>query len=943
MKDCVQTVEVIDVEKRRFPGKHYVYVISVTWTDGSTNIIYRRYSAFDRLQLSLLESFPQEEGVDIPEDRTLPVLPGKIFFGRSHIRDVALKRLKPLDNYCKLLTKLEPPISQCPDVLTFFQSSAEDIAAVTQPKKNDMKSISTPLLLEQYVAVYDFSKQRKDEIDIKVGDSVEVIEKYEHGWWLVNKNSEQGYVPGNYLKRSDSLKDSRTLTENCGEKYVCIKAFEPEGPDDHSMRIGVIVELIQKNLDGWWWVSINGKAGWAPATCLKLAVQEKLDNRNCSQVETITNLSEVSELLKGDIISDANSHIISVDIETKANKPMKVNCPNDDESDEFSDDNDDDEEGYYSSITYAPAPKRRDTYKNMKAASLKKFEKQQNDIIDVSSCDSSKVTDDEEYANPNDEEYLNANEISSDTNNIDNASTVEKDWKSEKNFADELQSKLRSSSANIAAKNGASSRPKFIPPPPPKRPDSAAPKKKMSEPNEGTVKPFKPVVNEGNESNFADELHSKLGKLKNSRQVSKADTTQRSNYQPLKPPIFNKPPLPKEKPVGINIFTVSQPESHQLSLADTLKTKQNNCSSHFRSNNNEDKEIKSTEKAAILPNVSKLSDRIAKFESQGGPKEKNLTTGNKQGLNLLRRQQEKHRESNAPDNTYEISSGLKPVSGTKQVNPVVPVKPPVPALKPKIKCSKDVLPPKSSSLLPKQKSNINQFNPHPLVTKPQKITVAVSESPDCTVTAQSLQCSPRDRIMEKSAADVSEIKYQASCSYQAENEEEISFSRHDIVEVLQKDESGWWLVRLGSQEGWAPSNHIEEVKPINNRKLLPPKKPLPKLNPENSASSPKKDSYNNNTNINTNTNIDNNNTNNNTISTSCTENNDSNDATNISADCQYVVLEDFSAFSEEELSVEEGMHVSVIDSSNCDWWYVSLDSGEEGWVPANCLSNLQSL
>jgi hypothetical protein len=29
-------------------------------------------------------------------------LPGKILFGRSHIREVALKRLKPIDDYCKV-------------------------------------------------------------------------------------------------------------------------------------------------------------------------------------------------------------------------------------------------------------------------------------------------------------------------------------------------------------------------------------------------------------------------------------------------------------------------------------------------------------------------------------------------------------------------------------------------------------------------------------------------------------------------------------------------------------------------------------------------------------------------------------------------------------------------------------------------------------------------
>lgn len=34
-------------------------------------------------------------------------LPGKILFRRSHIRDVAVKRLKPIDEYCRVRVCLE--------------------------------------------------------------------------------------------------------------------------------------------------------------------------------------------------------------------------------------------------------------------------------------------------------------------------------------------------------------------------------------------------------------------------------------------------------------------------------------------------------------------------------------------------------------------------------------------------------------------------------------------------------------------------------------------------------------------------------------------------------------------------------------------------------------------------------------------------------------------
>ncbi|EMP33457.1 Serine/threonine-protein kinase 10 [Chelonia mydas] len=46
-------VKVLDVQKRRTPNKHYVYIIKVTWSNGSTEVIYRRYSKFFDLQVSV--------------------------------------------------------------------------------------------------------------------------------------------------------------------------------------------------------------------------------------------------------------------------------------------------------------------------------------------------------------------------------------------------------------------------------------------------------------------------------------------------------------------------------------------------------------------------------------------------------------------------------------------------------------------------------------------------------------------------------------------------------------------------------------------------------------------------------------------------------------------------------------------------------------------------
>ncbi len=39
-------------------------------------------------------------------------------------------------------------------------------------------------------------------------------------------------------------------------------------------------------------------------------------------------------------------------------------------------------------------------------------------------------------------------------------------------------------------------------------------------------------------------------------------------------------------------------------------------------------------------------------------------------------------------------------------------------------------------------------------------------------------------------------------AYQGKNEGELSFQAHSQATVLERNESGWWWVRIGAQEGW---------------------------------------------------------------------------------------------------------------------------------------------
>lgn len=40
---------------------------------------------------------------------------------------------------------------------------------------------------------------------------------------------------------------------------------------------------------------------------------------------------------------------------------------------------------------------------------------------------------------------------------------------------------------------------------------------------------------------------------------------------------------------------------------------------------------------------------------------------------------------------------------------------------------------------------------------------------------------------------------------------EMSFKKDDVLEVLDKESNGWWLVKKDGKDGWAPSNYLEEI------------------------------------------------------------------------------------------------------------------------------------
>ncbi|XP_038045301.1 SH3 and PX domain-containing protein 2A-like isoform X2 [Patiria miniata] len=306
---------------RRHPSSEYV--IHVSWSDGSVNVVYRRYSKFFDFQMKLLSIFPEEAGARNPTQRMIPFLPGKKLFGRSQTREVASRRLGQLNEYCQLLVRLPPKISESDEVLQFFTPTAEDINPVTESdtfeedpttggviKKGakEIDVISDPIQPDPYIVIADYKKQQKNEVDLHTGDNVEVFEKNDNGWWFVSSNDSQGWAPATFLSRADGGDDEDGLAGGgTEERYISNNSYKAQQEDEVSFETGVVLIVMQKSLDGWWKVRYKEKIGWVPAAFLQVYTGPA-DVTASTPTQRVGNVMSVSDIISRRQAADSSKN-----------------------------------------------------------------------------------------------------------------------------------------------------------------------------------------------------------------------------------------------------------------------------------------------------------------------------------------------------------------------------------------------------------------------------------------------------------------------------------------------------------------------------------------------------------------------------------------------------------------------------------------------------------
>ncbi|XP_019721960.1 neutrophil cytosol factor 1 [Hippocampus comes] len=205
----IRHVKLLGFEKRFYPSQHYVYMLMVKWSDLVEKLIFRTYPEIYTFHKSLKEMFPIEAGQIETKDRIIPSLPAPRWVESQRSRE---SKQSTLTEYCLSLIALPPHISRCSHLNAFFKVRPED---ENPPAPNTGK---------------------KSEIFLET---------------KVNNNISE--ISGPIIL----------------DTYRVIADFTKTSKHELNLRTGDLVEIVEKNQNGWWFCQCETKRGWVPATYLE--------------------------------------------------------------------------------------------------------------------------------------------------------------------------------------------------------------------------------------------------------------------------------------------------------------------------------------------------------------------------------------------------------------------------------------------------------------------------------------------------------------------------------------------------------------------------------------------------------------------------------------------------------------------------------------------------
>ncbi|XP_054903337.1 SH3 domain-containing protein 21 isoform X2 [Poeciliopsis prolifica] len=140
---------------------------------------------------------------------------------------------------------------------------------------------------------FAYTPQNEDELELAVGETLEIIREIEDGWWMGLKNGKVGAFPSNFVKeifvspkdtKQNEAKARPKLSEAVFNKETSQRAsvrnkaknrveycqvmfdYKAKAADELGLKKGDVVTILNKETedDGWWEGELNGCHGFFP-------------------------------------------------------------------------------------------------------------------------------------------------------------------------------------------------------------------------------------------------------------------------------------------------------------------------------------------------------------------------------------------------------------------------------------------------------------------------------------------------------------------------------------------------------------------------------------------------------------------------------------------------------------------------------------------------------
>uniref|UniRef100_A0A3B4U6Q8 SH3 domain containing 21 n=1 Tax=Seriola dumerili TaxID=41447 RepID=A0A3B4U6Q8_SERDU len=171
--------------------------------------------------------------------------------------------------------------------------------------------------------VFAYSRINEDEMELVVGETIEIIREIEDGWWMGVKNGKVGAFPSNFVKEIFVSPKDAVFSKEVRMKECCQVMFDykAKAEDELELKKGDVVVVLRKETEdeGWWEGELNGRCGFFPDNFVM--VIPTVDSLQVSGPDT---LSQTQCIPLG---QDLSYHDKPEAQDLRTNPPTKVKLP----------------------------------------------------------------------------------------------------------------------------------------------------------------------------------------------------------------------------------------------------------------------------------------------------------------------------------------------------------------------------------------------------------------------------------------------------------------------------------------------------------------------------------------------------------------------------------------------------------------------------------------